>query len=96
MRPCIGGKGPRSCVQGKKGAGERRSERVGLPENTVKHMHDYRWVRDYDEQITEGSGRKKKTWKYFYQEFKCVAKRGECTRPKHVDYVRRVRVDLRL
>jgi hypothetical protein len=89
MKPCMGGRGPGSCVGGKKGAGQRRSERVGLPENTVKHMHDYRWVRDYDEQVRDG----KKTYKYFYQEFKCIATRGKCGRPKHVDYIRRVRVD---
>lgn len=81
MKPCIGGKGPGSCVGGKKGAGERRSEKAGLPENTVGHSHKYELKKMDTWTVKEG----RKEWSYYNKEFHCTNRKGICTRPVHVD-----------
>jgi hypothetical protein len=82
--PCIGGKGPGSCVGDSKKAGERRSTKVGHPENTVEHVHDYRVQKTWDTIITEG----RKTWHYYFKESQCISKRGKCDTPVHSDSYR--------
>ncbi|HUN38433.1 MAG TPA: hypothetical protein VMU95_41110 [Trebonia sp.] len=88
MQPCIGGRGPGSCTQGKKGAGERRSEKAGPPENTVKHTHDYRVVNITTDVVRDG----RKRFSVQTKTSKCFNRKGECTRPEHVD-VTRIRID---
>jgi|HubBroStandDraft_2_1064218.scaffolds.fasta_scaffold449335_2 hypothetical protein len=92
MKPCIGGKGPGSCVGGSKKAGERRSTKVGPPENKVGHSHDYRVVRVATDVIVEGKGRKQKTWSVQTKESHCRNRKGTCDRPIHID-VTRVRLE---
>jgi hypothetical protein len=84
MKPCIGGRGPGSCEGGKKGAGERRSEKAGPPENTVSHTHDYRVTRVTTDVVKDG----RKTFSVQTKESHCMNRKGKCTRPVHIDVTR--------